>query len=187
MSYIDDLLGAELPSKAKNSFDCMVKLLKDLHIPISMSKLTPPTTKMTCLGIEVDSVEATLSIPPPKFTEILQDCVELNKRTRFTKRQLQRIIGKLMFINKVVKLARIFVNRLLNQLRNMGAYANMSTEVKKDINWFCAFVEKFNGTCQYIHTPLIDMETIEFDACLTGIGACYNNMEKCQSYSVLHT
>ena len=98
MSYIDDLLGAELPSKAKNSFDYMVKLLKDLRIPISMSKLTPPTTKIICLGIEVNSVEATLSIPPHKLTEILEECVEFKKRTCFTKRQLQSVIGKLMFV-----------------------------------------------------------------------------------------
>ena len=52
----------------------------------------------------------------------------------------------------------------------------MSIEVTKDINWFCEFVRKVNGTCHYIHQPLINMETMELDACLTGIGACYNSM-----------
>ena len=63
MLYINDLLGAELPSKANSSFHCMINLLKDLNIPIFQSKLTAPTTKMMCLGIEVESVQATLSIP----------------------------------------------------------------------------------------------------------------------------
>ena len=54
MSYIDDLLWAELPSKAGNSFKYMVELLKELNIPISESKLTAPTTVITCLGIEVN-------------------------------------------------------------------------------------------------------------------------------------
>ena len=85
MLYIDDLLGAELPSKAKSSFECMVKLLKDLNIPISMSKLTPPTKKNHLFGYWHRFSRATLSIPPPRLTEILEECVELKKRTLFTK------------------------------------------------------------------------------------------------------
>ena len=176
MSYIDDLLGAELPSKAENSFKYMVKLLRDLNIPISESKLTAPTTVITCLGIEVNSVKATLSIPNDKLKDILQECQLFKQRTQFTRKQLQSIIGKLMFVNKVVKPARLFVNRLLNTLRSMGDKCNMSSDVKKDITWFCEFVKQFNGTCHYIHPPVLGMQSIELDACLTGIGACYNNM-----------
>ena len=154
----------ELPSKANSSFEFMVKLLKDLNIPMSQSKLTPPTTKIMCLGIDVDSVQATLSIPPsPKLVEILEECVKFKKRTRFTKRQLQSIIGKLMFVHKVVKPARLFVKRLLNLLRNMGGSVSLSRDMVRDINWFCEFLQIFNGTCHYIHPPLIGVEPIELD------------------------
>ena len=141
MSYIDDLLGAELPSKAENSFKYMVKLLQDLNIPISEFKLTPPSTIITCLGIEFNLVEASLSIPITKLNEILQECQKFKQRTQFARKQLQSIIGKLMFVHKVVKPARLFVNRLLNTLRNMGDKCPMSIDVKKDITWFCEFVK----------------------------------------------
>ena len=175
MSYVDDLLGAEVHSKAESSFKSMVQLSRDLNIPISQSKLTPPTTKINCLGIEVDSVQATLSVPGDKLQEILQECKNFKNKKYFSKRQLQSIIGKLMFIHKVVKPARLFVNRLLYTLRTMGESCKMSRQVEQDINWFCVFVEQFNGTCQYIHPPVLCMETIELDACLTGLGACYNS------------
>ena len=57
----------------------------------------------------------------------------------------------------------------------MGETCKMSTQVQQDVNWFCVFVNIFNGTCHYIHPPVLCMETIELDACLTGLGACYNS------------
>ena len=184
MSYVDDLLGAELRSKARGSYKSMVALLQELTIPISTSKLTPPTTKLTCLGIEVDSVKATLSIPADKLGEILQECAGFKTQKTFTRRQLQSLIGKLMVVHKVVKPARVFVNRLLETLRNMGSKANMSAAILKDINWFCQLVQKFNGTCQYMYTPVACVETIELDACLTGLGACYKDCVSCMCICV---
>ena len=153
----------------------MVTLLQNLNIPISKSKLTPSTTKINCLGIEVNSVKTTLSIPTEKLGEILQECVKFKNQKHFTRRQLQSVIGKLMFIHKVVKPARLFVNRLLETLSSMENKATMSTEVLKDINWFCQLVQKFNGTCQYMYTPVACVETIELDACSTGFGARYKD------------
>ena len=54
----------------------------------------------------------------------------------FHKKQLQSIIGKVMFVHKVVKPARLFINRLLDTLRIMSTKYDMSMDVKKDINWF---------------------------------------------------
>ena len=62
--------------------------LRDLNIPISESKLTPPTTKIVCLGIQVDSESATLSIPVLKLEEILQACQSFVKLQNFTRKHL---------------------------------------------------------------------------------------------------
>ena len=120
-------------------------------------------------------MEATLSIPAPKLQEIVDECRQFKNRKYFTRRQLQSVIGKLMFIHKVVKPARLFVNRLLEALRNMGDREKMSEGIQRDINWFCNFVDTFNGTCHYIHPPVLCVESIELDACLTGLGACYES------------
>ena len=125
--------GAEVPSKARDNFNSMATLLQNLNIPISKSKLTAPTTKINCLGIEVDSVKATLSIPTEKLHEILQKCIKFKNQKQFSRRQLQSVIGKLMFVHKVIKPARVFVNRLLEKLRSMKDKASMSTEILNDI------------------------------------------------------
>ena len=80
-----------------------------------------------------------------------------------------------MFIHKVVKPARYFINRLLDTLRNMnGSKARMNESVKRDITWFLLFVQHFNGTTTYMHKKLYCSDVIELDACLTGLGGRFN-------------
>ena len=173
MSYTDDLLG----DKAQQSFDTMFNLLRDLNIPISESKLTPLTTKIVCLGIHVDSESATMSVPVEKLEEIPQACQSFVKLKNFTKKQLQSILGSLLFIHKVVKPARYFLNRLLDTLRTMKQdKAPMTEAISKDINWFLTFVTSFNGTATYMHENLYCSEVIELDACLSGMGSRFNDL-----------
>ena len=74
LSYIDDLLVVEIPSRAERSYNEMVTLLTDLNIHISPAKLNPPSTKISCLGIDTDSANATLSAPEAKLKEIISFC-----------------------------------------------------------------------------------------------------------------
>ena len=68
--------------------------------------------------------------------------------------------------------ARLFVNRILQLLRNTPAKGKISLDASfyKDIHWFCNFLQEYNSITK-IHrsdTPCVDMY---MDACLTGIGA----------------
>ena len=56
-NYIDDLIYTGLPSQMHTSFQFLKKLLGELGLDISMKKLVPPSTAVTCLGILVDSVQ----------------------------------------------------------------------------------------------------------------------------------
>ena len=159
-------------TKYGNGTTSLHRLLQDLNIPISPAKLT---TRIICWGIEIDSVKASMSIPRKKLEEILSACEHFIKLPQFTKKQLQSLLGSLMFIHKVVHPARYFVNRLLEALRSMNKEKiPMSEPVQKDINWFLKFVKSFNGTAAYMHSTLHSTDLIELDACLTGLGGRFN-------------
>ena len=72
LNYIDDLIYIGLPSKIYQSYHFLLSLLKDLGLEVSDSKLVPPSTCVTCLGIQVDTVNKMLSIPQ-------KNCRKLNK------------------------------------------------------------------------------------------------------------
>ena len=176
MSYIDDLLMAEVPSKAQLSYDIMLDLLDRLNIPISEAKLCPPCTEINCLGIIVNSVTGTMSIPEEKMAEILDKCTDFLSKQKITKNQLQSLLGSLMYIHKVVRPSRFFVNRLLQVLRDFsGKTVPISPEIVKDVNWFLEFAQTFNGTASYMYMPLGTSDVIELDACISGLGGRFNS------------
>ena len=66
INYIDDLIRSDLLSKINNGYQFLLMLLQELGLPISSSKLVPPTTSAVCLGIRIDTVSRTISIPIEK-------------------------------------------------------------------------------------------------------------------------
>ena len=44
IEYLDDMMSAETPDKIHDSYSALLNLLKDLNVPISLSKLEPSQT-----------------------------------------------------------------------------------------------------------------------------------------------
>ena len=116
-NYIDDLIYTGLPSNIHNSFQFLSKLLQELGLDISHKKLVPPHTSVTCLGIQIDTVHRTLSIPQKKLQDIISLCKSWLTKIYCSKKSLQSLLGSLLYISKCVKPARIFLNRMLALLR----------------------------------------------------------------------
>ena len=146
-------------------------MLQDLGLDISEHKLVRPSSKVVCLGVEISTTDFTVSIPPAKMQEIIKICQVWDNKTRCSKRELQSLLGKLLYISKCVKASRVFLNRMLDLLRSMGNQKSitLTTDFKQDLRWFQTFVPQFNGKAFFDH-PKIDHE-IELDALLQGLGA----------------
>ena len=107
-NYIDDLIYTGLPSQMDASFQFLKKLLGELGLDISMKKLVPPSTAVTCLGISVDSVQKTISIPSDKLAEIIQLCADWNSETYCSKSDLQSLLGSLLYFFQMCETFQIF-------------------------------------------------------------------------------
>ena len=171
INYIDDILGIGLPSQIDASFDALCELLQDLGFQVSQKKLETPTTCLNCLGSLINTETFTMSIPPPKLTEILDKCSQWQEKSHCNKRQLQALLGSLLYISKCVRSSKFFLNRLLDVLRSMEDKKQIpiTTEAKRDINWFLKFIPVYNGVTFFDQKPI--NHSIELDASLQGMGA----------------
>ena len=174
-NYIDDIIGHSVSSKANESFQTPYKLLSDLGFEISAKKIVTPSTKVTCLGVEINTVHFTVSITPDKVQEITKTCYAWTSKNTCSKRELQSLLGKRLYISKCVKSSRFFLNRMLELLRtnNKNSTIILTDDFHRDLNWFCKFVPRFNGTAFFVHKQ-VNYE-IELDACLQGLGARWGN------------
>ena len=141
INYIDDVIGFGTVTTAKPSFETLTTLLQKLGLDISIKKLVQPATKVTCLGVEVDTEKFTVAIPDHKVAEILQKCNEWTNKTHSTKKELQSLLGSLLYISKCVKSSRAFLNRMLDTLRRHFSTDKiiLDMEFHRDLNWFKNF------------------------------------------------
>ena len=141
-----------------------------------MKKLVPPSTIVTCLGIQIDTVKRTLSIPEGKLQEITNLCKNWVSKTYCSKKDLQSLLGSLLYITKCVAPARAFLNRMLLLLRQNTHVSKilLTQDFFHDLAWFNTFLQLYNGVTFYDQVPS-NIE-VHLDACLTGLGGHFGNI-----------
>ena len=176
INYIDDVVGLGVPSIATQSYHKLLELLQELGLDVNVTKNHPPDTCVTCLGINIDTKKFTLSVPDKKLSEIKNTCIMWKNKTTCSKKQLQSLLGLLLYISKCVKHSRHFLNRMLETLKTAPDANNIHLDAnfRKDLFWFNTFLTTFNGTTFFNHRK-IDA-TLEIDACLEGLGGRYGNI-----------
>ena len=98
VNYVDDLLGLENEGHSRQSYEFLMDFLDRAGFPISLSKLAPPSTTCICLGVVIDTVKETVTIPPDKLHQILNKCALVLQSKQISKNQLQSLLGSLMFL-----------------------------------------------------------------------------------------
>ena len=107
-----------------------------LGLEESSAKSCPPSPVMSCLSIELITLDCTLSVDSDRLAEIESLLHSwLHKRTT-TKTSLQSLVGKLVFASKCVRQSRVFVAQILRLLRKVTLnhnHINLNSEFRKDI------------------------------------------------------
>ena len=133
--------------------------------------MVPPLTQAVCLGVLIDTVAGTISIPAEKLMQVKEMVKNWTHMISCMKCQLQSLLGLLLYIHKCVKPARCFLNRMLDVLRRaQNLYKiKLDDDFHRDLLWFSKFLDVYNVVSPYDHRPI--NATLELDACLTGIGS----------------
>ena len=147
-----------------------------VKIEESVGKRVSPTQHIEFLGVWFDAVTGTMEVTTEKLQHTLELCMQWMHKTSMTRTELESLIGKLQFIAACVRPGRVFINRLLNQLRITPKHTQVCIEsqTKLDINWWLQFLQQYNGVSvawldQFL-TPDVVFAT---DASLKGCGGIW--------------
>ena len=149
LNYADDFAGAEAElSRAQLSFDTLGQLLFDIGLDESKSKATPPSTEMTYLGVCFDTVNMCMRVDRDKVTELKSELLKWSRKTVAKKQELQSILGKLLWVSRTVRFSRVFVSRIIAEIRKLTSQSTKTTlslEIRKDFLWWDKYLEAFSG------------------------------------------
>jgi hypothetical protein len=176
LAYIDDIAGVQAPGDAQAGLTHCRRVLRDLGLAEQPDKMTPPATSMTWLGVAFDTDSMVMSVPPEKIKECLKLARMWSTKTSCTRSQLRSYLGKLFHIAQCCPILRLFVNRMLETLRNAPEQGsiNIPKSFQADINWIISYLPLYNGIQMIPYKPTLSAP-ITVDSCLTGCGGHFAN------------
>ena len=172
-NYLDDFLGVDSANKAQIHFTGLGLLLQELGVWESEQKACPPSTQMLVLGVLFNTADMTMSLSQDKIDDIQAELKEWLSRATHSRKQLEKLIGKLQFAAQVVRAGRVFIARLLDELRGAPHIGNIptSTDIQADVNWWLKVMPFVNGTKSLYTTFLFKPGAlIDTDATLVAAG-----------------
>lgn len=171
--YID-FYGAGFPHRSQQSFQRMNSLFDEVGVLAAAEKDTPPCHQMNCLGVWINTLDITLSVPSFRLIEVQQELQTWLVKSSFKKCELQRLLGKLYFVSAFVRPGRAFMCRLSNALRSCSSSPKhtsfpVTDELHSDVEWWVFFLASYNGIPVLPSDTLIaNPQLFATDACLTG-------------------
>ena len=173
--YLDDfLIIGETKEAREAAFDALLSLLQNLGFRINWKKVVYTTQRLVLLGVLLDTVQCSMSLPEDKLEALRSYLLEFSLRCRASKRQLQVLAGKLNWACRVVYGGRTFLRRILDQINRLNspnAKFKFNQEFCADLSWWISFLSVFNGKCLFLERlPATDVQT---DASTYGAGAFF--------------
>ena len=113
VAYLDDMVSAEVWQWAENCFNTIRGVIAESGAEEAESKAVPPACCMLFLGILFDTLTLTLQIDQSRLNEIMELLAVWLGMTHMTRRDVEKIAGKLGFVASCVRPGRLFVSRIL--------------------------------------------------------------------------
>ena len=179
VAYLDDfLIISDTEHECWTAFWELVNLLERLGLSVNWNKVTHPCQRLVYLGIEIDSMRRQLSLSDRKLQEIKLLLNQAIAKTKFTKRELQSVAGKLYFAARVVYGGRTFLRRIIDAINTLKCpyhRTRMTETLRNDILWWINFMEHFNGTTYFVASEPTTTSEFSTDASLVGGGGHFRD------------
>lgn len=133
-------------------------MFKPAHTQIAAHKWDGPTTCITFLGIEIDTVSGQLRLPCDKLDRLRLLLEEWRQRKHCDRKQLEFLNRLLNHACKVVKSGCFFLRRMIDLLHavhhphHSKVPIRLNKGFRSDLAWWSAFVGNWNGV-SFLHPP----------------------------------
>ena len=155
-------------------------LCADIGIPINYNKTEGPTTTISFLGIQLDSVNNQATLPLEKVTRYTLLMEHLLDSKSCKLHEMQKVIGSLQFTTSVVAPGRVFLRRLINSTIGISKpyhHIHITREMKEDLRMWLLFLQNYNGVTIFIpRQPILSQDlNLYTDSCPKGYGGTYKH------------
>ena len=148
--YLDDfsLVGGPKSPECGRNLKTALETCDGVGFPVAAEKPEGPATRITLLGIELDSELLELRLPQEKLEKLRELVAKWRRRKACTKRELQSLAGHLNHACKVIRPGRRFLRGvfgLLSQFHKRDHMIRLNAAFRADLDWWHVFASSWNG------------------------------------------
>ena len=172
--YLDDYItiGKAESNECKANMVTLLATCERLGVPIAPDKCEGPATRLTYLGIEIDTVQMQLRLPEEKLRRVQATVREWLGRKAGRRRELESLVGLLQHAAKVVRPGRRFVRRIIvimTTVKDRDRFVRLNAEIRSDLCWWSEFMTNWNEI-GIIRSP--DQEVVDVESDASGSWGC---------------
>ena len=160
-NYLDDFLFvAEDEAKCNRMVRIFIRICEEIGCPLSFDKTEWASTKVIFLGLLINGVTYTVSIPVEKREKALSLLEYASNKKKVTIKFVQRLAGTLNFLNRAIVPGRTFTRCMYDKIK----FKNKSGQKLKDyhhVNLGCDVLRD----CQIWKTFLANLDTNPMQLC----------------------
>lgn len=181
--YLDDffIVGEPKSNECQVALNNCFRVCQSLGVPLAEDKTEGPSTCITFLGFELDSLAMELRLPAIKLEKIKAKLKLWESRRSGTKRKLLSLIGSLQHCCQAIVLGRPFLRRLIDRAYSVSElhhFVHLSAWEKEDLDWWNTLLQEWNGRSLFLFPKwekAPDMFVTSDAAGSIGFGAFYND------------
>lgn len=158
-NFLDDFLTCKIDELGCNEYlSIFMSICADINLPLAMEKTCFATQIIVFLGLLINTVDQTISLPDDKLARARAEIDLILRSKKITVHQLQRLTGLLNFFCRAVVPGRAFTRRLYTKYAGMRSYHHLrvDAEMKSDCLMWLQFLEMDQAVCR----PFMDFSTV---------------------------
>ena len=170
----------------QQQLDSFMEICKEINLPVSIAKTVYPTTKITFLGLLIDTIEQMIFLPVEKIAKGRELVEFILSKKKVTVKQLQQLCGFLNFLGRAITPGHAFTRGFYSYTRSKNLqphyHVRVNAEMRQDLDMWRTFLYHPSiFACPFLDfTSKLTAEVLDMysDASLNpelGMGATYNN------------
>jgi hypothetical protein len=173
--YLDDFfLICHSQSDMQRDLTLAQSIISQFGLVVNPDKTEGPSQRLSFLGVQLDSIDQTLSCTPARVAELTSLLRSLRRERVITRRHAESLIGKLSFAAKVLPGARPFMRRMLDTVhacksRKPSHPIRIDPGFRDDVRFWLRHFDSWNGRQQW-RSSRASPFVFASDASLNGFG-----------------
>ena len=171
VNYLDDYLFAALLRNICNQqVQQFLDVCREINLPVSLEKTFWGTTLLVFLGLLINTVNQTVSIPMEKIQRAISLITNIlaKKSGKLTLKQLQKICGFLNFLGKGIIPGRAFTRRLYSftsskKMLKPHHHIRINPKMRLDLEMWLTFLHHPSAFCRPFLDFTNNLEAVEIN------------------------